>query len=139
MKGAALTFSHNSTYPQTERTTTVEENQTQTESVTYTTHQATQDVAALRDKIAESMPNIIPEFLKGDSINSLMESIDQSRALYDRLAAMGQPEKPAEEEKKPEAPEVPAGGQTFTEDLSTLPTAELIRRGLAQRKAAAAR
>jgi hypothetical protein len=121
-----------------------DDNQVQTTSPTITpSAQAVNDIAALRDKVAQLVPGVIPELLKADSITALMQSIDESKAIFERYAAA----KPAAEVTTttttatvPEAtptppPAVPGGGITFHEDLNKLPASELIKRGLAQKRA----
>lgn len=117
--------------------------ETQVESPTITPSQSIETIAALRDKVAAMTPNIVPELLKGDSLEALITSLDESRAAYDRIVAnatpAATPTPPAETppaETKPEAPAVPAGAASYTEDLNKIPAHELIRRGLKQRAAA---
>ena len=117
------------------------ETTTQTESPTYSTAQAVDDISALRDKIAAMTPNIIPELLTGNSIAELTASLESSRAIFERY--MGTPAAPAAVEvtqvtatkdPEPAPPAVPSGGASFTDDIDKLPATELIRRGLAFRK-----
>ena len=114
--------------------------QTQTESATI----AIADLGKLRDKVAALVPGVIPELIQGSTVDELLESIDTSHAIFERYnnAAATTPAAPAPPAQPDAAttpappvtpPAVPAGGVTYTEDLSALPGMELIRRGLKQR------
>lgn len=120
--------------------------QVQVESGTYPAAVAVQDITALRDKVAELVPDIIPELLKTDSLANFMASIEESQKLFAKYAAAGtaatpatpaaatNPATPPVTPTPPPAPVVPAGGVQFSEDLSKLPAFELIKRGLKARQ-----
>lgn len=121
---------------------TEETPQVQVESGTYPAAVAVQDITALRDKVAELVPDIIPELLKTDSLANFMASIEESQKLFAKYAAAGTAATPATPAAATNpttppvtpAPVVPAGGVQFSEDLSKLPAFELIKRGLKARQ-----
>lgn len=76
---------------------------------------------AVRELILSSHSNVVPELVQGDSIDSLIASIEPARNAYSRIA-----------EAVPQNITIPAGGNApIVLDADQLPTSEKIRRGLA--------
>lgn len=108
------------------------------------------ELEAARELILSSRPKVQPELLSGSTIAELRASADAAEAIYQRIAddaikaaggakaaeGSGGPATAAGTPAVEAAPAVPAGTATAV-DPSTLPTTELIKRGLAQRRAAA--
>jgi hypothetical protein len=84
---------------------------------------------AIRSLVLRAHPEIVPELLHGDSIETLLASVEPAKAAYARIAAALPPVSPSP------APAVPAGGSPpVTVDFDRLPASEKIRRGIANRR-----
>lgn len=105
------------------------------------TSEATDDVALVRDFIVATDGALVAELVGGRTVGDVLASVETARAAYRRIAErvhVGQPvpaaAPPAASSTMATAapvPFVPAGGMTpFAIDPATLPSSELIRRGL---------
>lgn len=82
------------------------------------------DLEAVRALVLRAHPDVIPELVTGDTVGSLLESVESARTAYARLAG-------AWSEAPPAPVAVPAGGGTvLAVDMEALPATEKIRRGL---------
>jgi hypothetical protein len=85
-----------------------------------------EDLAAVRELILVAHPDVVPELVTGATVAELTASVAAARAAYQGVVG-----------RQPAAasapPVVPAGGATVVVDPASLPTAEKIRRGLANR------
>jgi hypothetical protein len=102
------------------------------------TVQVTDDLSTVRDLILRAHPDAVPELITGGTIAELTASIEPARAAYQRVveAALrpdGERGEGGKDGEGPAPPTVPAGGAPMVVDLDRLPTAELLRRGVAQR------
>ena len=99
------------------------------------------DVGLVRDFIVATDGALVAELVGGRTVGEVLASVETARAAYRRIAERvhaGQPmpaaSPPAESSTTTTAasvPFVPAGGNTpFAIDPATLPSSELIRRGL---------
>ncbi|HEY7035089.1 MAG TPA: hypothetical protein VH482_27360 [Thermomicrobiales bacterium] len=96
------------------------------ESTSAGTTVSAEDLAAVRELILRAHPDVVPELVTGSTVAELTASVEAARAAYAGVI-----------DRQPTAvttpPVVPAGGATIVVDPATLPTAEKIRRGLANR------
>jgi hypothetical protein len=84
---------------------------------------------AIRSLVLRAHPEIVPELLHGDSIETLLASVGPAKAAFARIAAALPPVSLSP------APAVPAGGSPpVTVDLDRLPASEKIRRGIEARR-----
>jgi|GEM_PF-1784559 len=82
------------------------------------------DLDAMRELVLRAHPDVIPEMIGGDSVASMLDSVEPARAAYTRLVE-------AWEASRPQAVRIPAGGgEKLPVDPEKLPAAEKIRRGL---------
>ncbi len=85
-------------------------------------------IDAVRDLVLRAYPDVIPELVRGDTLDDLLASIESASSAYANLAArFGQP--------TVETPEpVPAGATLPAPiDIERIPTAEKLRRGISER------
>jgi hypothetical protein len=87
---------------------------------------APEDLTAVRDLILRAHPDVVPELVTGSTVAELTASVETARAAY--AAVVGR--QPATASTPPV---VPAGGATVVIDPTSLPAAEKIRRGIANR------
>jgi len=105
--------------------------ETMTEADVVTEMETPEQVAAVRDLVLRAHPEIVPELLRGNSLEELLASVQPATEAYARIAEMLKPE----EEGQAGSLQVPAGGSpAVTVDAASLPAAEKIRRGLASRR-----
>lgn len=86
----------------------------------------TSDLEEIRALILQANPDLVPELVGGESVADLMASVAPAKQAYANLADRLTP---------PSVPiaQVPAGGhQPLVIDIAAVPTAEKIRRGVAQ-------
>lgn len=98
---------------------------------TFGTPEPGDDLAAVRDLVLRAHPDTVPELISGDSISSLLASVEPAREAYRRVldAVQVSPAVPAVA-----VPAVPAGSApALVVDPDRLPPTEKIRRGLAGR------
>jgi hypothetical protein len=86
-----------------------------------------EDLAAVRELILLAHPDVVPELVTGATVAELTASVEAARAAYAGVVSR----QPSVVRREP--PVVPAGGATAVVDPANLPTAEKIRRGLANR------
>lgn len=97
------------------------------------------ELAAVRELALKAHPDAVPELVGGATVAEVMASLEPARAAYRRVAeaatAAAEARPPAAGPVVPVAvPVVPAGdAPRFAVDVETLPAAEKIRRGLANR------
>jgi hypothetical protein len=85
---------------------------------------ADMDLEAVRELVLRAHPDVVPEMVSGDSVGTMLESVEAARAAYARLTESWSAANP-----RPVA--VPAGGgAVLPVDPGKLPAAEKIRRGL---------
>jgi hypothetical protein len=91
------------------------------------------DLAAVRELALRAYPETVPELVTGDSVATLLSSLEPAAAAYRRIAegVAAQAPSPA----TPATPTVPAGSAPpVSLDPAQLPSVEKIRRGLAIRR-----
>lgn len=93
-----------------------------------------EDITAARELVLKANPNAIPELVQGSTLAELSSSANAATEAYNRILSNinGVNATPP---VVPIAPIVPAGGAATPLDLSTLPAVELIKRGIAARRA----
>jgi hypothetical protein len=91
----------------------------------------TAELTAVREVVLNAYPDCVPELLRGETVQALLDSIEPARAAYARVAAT------VTDQIEPVAvsapPAVPAGGGSAVVDPGELPAAEKVRRGIAGR------
>lgn len=86
------------------------------------------DLDAVRELVLRAHPDVVPELVAGESIASLLASVEPAREAYARLAG-------AIRETVPQAPVPAGGGAVLAVDPDSIPAAEMIRRGLVSAQA----
>ena len=83
------------------------------------------DLAAIRELVLRAHPEVVPEMIGGDTVETLLASVAPAETAYQRLAeTLG---------RTGATPAVPAGGhRPMPVDPDRLPASEKIRRGLAR-------
>lgn len=90
---------------------------------------AAEELNRVREVVLKAHPDAVPELIAGTSIAELLASVEPARTAFARLS----------ERIKPAAappatpPAVPAGAATAAIDPASLPSHELIRRGIGER------
>jgi hypothetical protein len=88
--------------------------------------EAFDDLGAVRELVLKAHADVVPELVKGDSIASLLASVESAQTAYARIASTLKPA------TSTTTPSVPAGGNPpVIVDLDRLPASEKIKRGLA--------
>ncbi len=86
------------------------------------------ELAAVREVVLRAHPDAVPELIGGATIAQVLASVEPARAAFSRIS----------ERLKPATatlpPAVPAGAGSAAVDPGTLPTSELIRRGVGARR-----
>jgi hypothetical protein len=82
-----------------------------------------EELALVREVVLKAHPDAVPELIGGETIADLLASVEPARAAYARISER---QRPAGETP----PTVPAGAATAVVDPATLPSHELIRRGI---------
>ena len=84
-----------------------------------------EELATVRELILRAHPDVVPELVRGGSVDELVASVEPARTAYRRVAEMA----------AQAAPRVPAGdAPRLAVDVEQLPAAEKIRRGLARQR-----
>lgn len=92
---------------------------------------AAAELARLRTTLVAAYPEAVAELVSGESVGALLESLEQARGIYQRVAGEIAAARP---EPTTPAPAVPAGDvRPLALDPDTLPPVEKIRRALAGR------
>lgn len=102
------------------------------------------ELEKVRELVLKANPDVVPDLVRGGSIDELLASVEPARGAYQRVAeavragtgsqpvALETPQKPAQAEP----PVVPAGGASNVVDPSTLAPTTKIAQGLAQQRQA---
>jgi hypothetical protein len=82
-----------------------------------------------REIILKAHPEVVPEMIKGETLDELLDSVEPARAAFasviERLAS--------QERRVGAAQSVPAGGMRAPQiDVDKLPPSEMLRRGVSR-------
>ena len=92
------------------------------------------DLGRVRDLVLQAHPDVVPDLVRGDSLDALLASVEPARTAYQQIAervrGTGEGRSPA----SPTPPAVPAGGTRAALDPSSLSPVTKIARALAERK-----
>jgi hypothetical protein len=103
----------------------------ETDDEAMVTADMSQHLAAVRELVLRAHPGIVPELLRGDSLEALLASVQPATDAYARIAESLKPGA----EVAATVSRVPAGGSpAVVVDAERLPAAEKIRRGLEVRR-----
>jgi hypothetical protein len=135
---------------QTVETTETRTVETTTETAGHGTEQGQQgegaELAKVRELVLKANPDVVPDLVRGNSVDELLASVEPARGAYQRIAEQvrGQAASTtvtiepgatvnAQGEKTVavQPPTVPAGGAGNVIDPASIPPTEKIRRGLA--------
>lgn len=102
----------------------------------------TEDLAKVRELVLAAHPEVVPDLVRGSSIDELIASVEPAKSAYDRIAervraGVGAQPATAEGPQSPavaQPPTVPAGGASNVVDPGTLSPTTKIAQGLAQHK-----
>jgi hypothetical protein len=93
------------------------------------------DLGRMRDLVLQAHPDVVPDLVRGDSLDELLASVEPARSAYqqiaDRVRSGSDGRSPA---NTPTPPVVPAGGTRATIDPATLAPVTKIARALAERR-----
>jgi hypothetical protein len=100
------------------------------------------DLEKVRELVLKANPDVVPDLVRGGSIDELLASVEPARGAYQRVAEAvragsgAETTAPASVHNPEPAPPpvVPAGGATNVVDPSTLAPTTKIAQGLAQQK-----
>jgi hypothetical protein len=91
------------------------------------------ELVAVRDLVLRAYPETVPELVAGDSVATLLRSLEPAAAAYQRIAQNVAARVPPP--AAPAVPTVPAGSAPpLTIDPDQLPSVEKIRRALTTRR-----
>ena len=109
-----------------------------TATVTVTPTEAA-ELTAARNLVLKANPNAVPELVTGATIAELEASAANATAVYqrirDNIAGVADGSTPPVKQTEAAPANVPAGAAAFVVDLNALPPSELIKRGMAARRA----
>ena len=86
-----------------------------------------EELAAVREVVLRAHPDAVPELIGGATITEVLASVEPARAAFARISERLKPAGSA-------PPVVPAGAGRVVVDPATLPSGELIRRGVGERR-----
>jgi hypothetical protein len=135
----------------TETTRVVETTENREGDAGITPAGAVADLGKVRELVLKANPDVVPDLIRGESVDSLIASVEPARSAYQRIAervrgsiAGGESTVRAEGEATVNAegkttvvgqpPAVPAGGASNVVDPSTLAPTTKIAQGLARQK-----
>jgi hypothetical protein len=135
---------------QTVETTETRTVETTTETAGHGTEQGQQgegaELAKVRELVLKANPDVVPDLVRGNSVDELLASVEPARGAYQRIAEQvrGQAASTTvttepgatvnaqgETTVVVQPPTVPAGGAGNVIDPASIPPTEKIRRGLA--------
>lgn len=135
---------------QTVETTETRTVETTTETAGHGTEQGQQsagaELAKVRELVLKANPDVVPDLVRGSSVDELLASVEPARGAYQRIAEQvrGQAASTTvttepgatvnaqgETTVVVQPPTVPAGGAGNVIDPASIPPTEKIRRGLA--------
>src|SRR5688500_19542810 len=88
---------------------------------------STEELGKVRELVLKAHPDIVPDLVRGDSVDELIASVEPARSAYQRIA--GRVEKSRSREEQP--PVVPAGGAATVVDPANLAPTSKIAQALA--------
>jgi len=91
---------------------------------------ATEELGKVRELVLKAHPDVVPDLVRGDSVDELIASVEPARSAYQRIAE--RVEKSRSREEQP--PAVPAGGAATVVDPTNLAPTSKIAQALAARK-----
>ena len=98
---------------------------------------AAADLGRVRELVLQAHPDVVPDLVRGASLDELLASVEPARTAYQQIAervrggSAGAPNAGV-----PTPPAVPAGGTRITADPSGLTPVTKIARALAERRRA---
>src|SRR4051812_13684867 len=100
------------------------------------------DLTRIRELVLKAHPDVVPDLIRGDSLDDLMSSIEPARTAYQRIADQLRTAAPTatpattspETTPATRLPHVPAGGATTVLDPTTLTPTTKIARALEERR-----
>jgi hypothetical protein len=98
------------------------------------------ELGKVRDLVLQAHPDVVPDLVRGNSLDELLASVEPARSAYQHVAervrtsATTHPTDAGAPAPTPRPPAVPAGGATTVLDPSTLGPTTKIARALAERR-----
>lgn len=89
------------------------------------------ELAAVLEVVLRAHPDAVPELIGGATIAEMLASVEPARAAFTRISERL---KPVGSAPPIVPPVVPAGAGGMAVDPATLPSGELIRRGVGERR-----
>ena len=128
-----------------EESAVVETTDVQTEAVTTpaTAEPAGTDLTKVRDLVLKAHPDVVPDLVRGSSVDELIASVEPARTAYQRIADQVRSTESSVVSLESEVtsdltvaqpPAVPAGGAATVVDPADLAPTSKIARALAERK-----
>ena len=94
------------------------------------------DLGRVRDLVLQAHPDVVPDLVRGASLDELLASVEPARSAYQQIAERVRSNAGPPNPAPPAPPAVPAGGTRATLDPATLSPVTKIARALAARSAA---
>ena len=98
------------------------------------------DLTRVRELVLKAHPDVVPDLVRGSSVDELIASVEPARSAYQRVAEQVRESRSREEQDASstqsvvQPPQVPAGGATNVVEPADLAPATKIARALAERK-----
>ena len=98
----------------------------------------TEELGKVRELVLMAHPDVVPDLVRGDSVDELIASVEPARSAYQRIAERVEKSRsqevvePRSREEQP--PVVPAGGAATVVDPANLAPTSKIAQALAARK-----
>ena len=93
----------------------------------------TAELGKVRDLVLQAHPDVVPDLVRGASLDELLASVEPARSAYQQIAERVRGATGAASPVAPTPPAVPAGGTRATLDPATLSPVTKIARALAER------
>lgn len=94
------------------------------------------DLDRVRDLVLQAHPDVVPDLVRGESLDALLASVEPARSAYQQIAERVRGSAGSPHPAAPAPPAVPAGGTRAALDPATLSPVTKIARALAARSAA---
>jgi hypothetical protein len=94
------------------------------------------ELGRVRDLVLQAHPDVVPDLVRGSSLDELLASVEPARSAYQQIAERVRGSAGSPTPATPTPPAVPAGGTRVTVDPASLTPVTKIARALAERRRA---
>jgi hypothetical protein len=92
------------------------------------------ELGRVRDLVLQAHPDVVPDLVRGSSLDELMASVEPARGAYQQIAERVRSSAGSPNPAVPTPPAVPAGGTRAALDPASLSPVTKIARALAERR-----